>query len=88
MALKKKEYTYADYLTIVSQHPRVDEAASQLQDYLKRLEEWLTTNRMSAEGSEPSLVTPHKYTTTFCCLNKIKQLKKQTVASSNHPHLV
>ena len=40
---------YADHLTIVSQHPRVDEAAIQLQDYLRRLEEWLTTNRKSAE---------------------------------------
>ena len=56
-----KIYTYADDLTIVSQHPRVDEAAIQLQDYLRRLEEWLTTNRMSAEGSKSSLtvVTPH-----------------------------
>ena len=56
-----KIYTYADDLTIVSQHPRVDEAAIQLQDYLKRLEEWLATNRMSAEGSKSSLavVTPH-----------------------------
>ena len=46
---------------IVSQHPRVDEAAIQLQDYLRRLEEWLTTNRMSAEGSKSSLTvaTPH-----------------------------
>ena len=56
-----KIYTYADDLTIISQHPRVDEAAIQLQDYLRRLEEWLTTNRMSAEGSKSSLtvVTPH-----------------------------
>ena len=56
-----KIYTYADDLTIVSQHPRVDEAAIQLQDYLRRLEEWLTINRMSAEGSKSSLtvVTPH-----------------------------
>ena len=56
-----KIYTYADDLTIVSQHPRVDEAAIQLQDYLRRLEEWLTTNHMSAEGSKFSLtvVTPH-----------------------------
>ena len=40
---------------------RVDEAAIQLQDYLRRLEEWLTTNCMSAEGSKSSLtvVTPH-----------------------------
>ena len=56
-----KIYMYADDLTIVSQHPRVDEAAIQLQDYLRRLEEWLTTNRISAEGSKSSLtvVTPH-----------------------------
>ena len=54
-------YTYADDLTIVSQHPRVDEAAIQLQDYLRLLEEWLTTNCMSAEGSKSSLtvVIPH-----------------------------
>ena len=56
-----KIYTYADDLMIVSQHPQVDEAAIQLLDYLKRLEEWLTTNHMSAEGSKSSLtvVTPH-----------------------------
>ena len=56
-----KIYTYADDLTIVSQHPRVDGAVSQLHDYLRRLEERLTTNRISAEGSKSSLtvVTPH-----------------------------
>ena len=56
-----KIYTYADDLTMVSQHPRVDEAAIQLQDYLRRLGKWLTTNRMSAEGSKSSLtvVAPH-----------------------------
>ena len=69
-------YTYADDLTIVSQHPRVDEAAVQLQDYLRRLEEWLTTNRMSAEGSKSSLtvVTPHnteyRYTPTITLMGQ------------------
>ena len=56
-----KIYTYGDDLTIVSQHSRVDEAAIQLRDYLRRLEEWLTINRLSAEDSKFSLavVTPH-----------------------------
>ena len=56
-----KIYTYADDLAIVSQHPRVDKATIQLQDYLRSLDEWLTTNRMSAEGSKSSLtvVTTH-----------------------------
>ena len=41
--------------------PRVKETAIHLQDYLRKLEEWLATNRMLAEGSKSSLtvVKPH-----------------------------
>ena len=62
-----KIYTYTDDLTIVSQHSRVDDVAIQLQDYLRRLEERLTTNRMSAEGSKSSLtvVTPRNMECKF-----------------------
>ena len=36
-----KIYTYANDLTIVPQDPRVDEAAIQLQNYLRQLQKWL-----------------------------------------------
>ena len=53
-------YSYADDLTVVSQHPSIDTAAAQLQTYVRQLEDWLTSNRMSvsAQKSSLTLVTP------------------------------
>ena len=53
-------FSYADDLTILSQHPVVDTAADHLQQYIHRLEEWLTTNRMSVSPQKSSLtlITP------------------------------
>ena len=52
--------SYADDLTIASQHPSVDTAASNLQQYMSLLEGWLTANRMqvSAPKSAITLITP------------------------------
>ena len=69
-----KRYTYIDDLTIVSQHSQSDEAAIQLQNCLRQLLEWLTTNRMSAEASASSLkvFTPfskeHRVTPTLALM--------------------
>ena len=60
-----------------SEHLRVDEAAIQLHDYLRRLEEWLTTNRMSAEGLKSSLMVviphnmEHRFKSTITLLGQI-----------------
>ena len=53
--------SYADDLTIVSQHYKVDVAAENLQGYIHQLEDWLTLNRMevSAQKSSITLLTPH-----------------------------
>ena len=53
--------SYADDLTIVSQHHKVDVAAENLQSYIHQLEDWLDTNRMevSAHKSSITLLTPH-----------------------------
>ena len=82
-----KIYTYADDLTIVLQHPRVDEAAIQLQDYLRWLEEWLTTNCMSAEGSKSSLtvVTPHNTEYRF---KLTITLMDQTIPVNNDKNII
>ena len=55
--------SYADDLTIVSQHHKVDTARVNLQAYITQLEGWLTSNRMkvSAPKSSLTLVTPHTY---------------------------
>ena len=53
--------SYADDLTIVSQHHKVEVAADNLQHYIHQLEDWLTSNRMevSAQKSSITLLTPH-----------------------------
>ena len=53
--------SYADDLTITSQHHKVDVAAENLQSYIHQLEAWLDTNRMevSAQKSSITLLTPH-----------------------------
>ena len=53
--------SYADDLTIVSQHHKVDVATENLQGYIHQLEDWLTINRMevSAQKSSITLLTPH-----------------------------
>ena len=54
-----KSYTYADNITKVEQRLRVDEGKIQLQNYLMQLEQWLTINSLSAQGSRssPAIVT-------------------------------
>ena len=56
-------------LAINLRHQRVDEAAIQVHNSLRQLENWLTTNSMSTEWSKSSLtvVTPfsQKYTLTL-----------------------
>ena len=47
---------------LVSQHTRVDAVAIKLQNYIKQLEDWFTTNRMPAEGSNFSLPVVAPYT--------------------------
>lgn len=51
-----KSYTYADALTIVLQRPLVNKATIQRQSYLNQLENYLTTNRTSTEGSQFSFI--------------------------------
>ena len=53
--------SYADDLTIVSQHSIVNTAAQNLQHYIHQLEQWLTSNRMSVSAPKSSLtlITPH-----------------------------
>ena len=82
-----KIYTYADDLTIISQHPRVDEGAIQLQDYLRRLEEWLTTNRMSAEGSKSSLTVVTLHNTEYRYKPTIT-LMVQTIPVNNDKNIL
>ena len=52
--------SYADDLTVVSQHPLIDTAATHLQEYISQLEAWLTVNRMSVSPTKSSLtlITP------------------------------
>ncbi len=54
-------FSYADDVTILSQHPQVDVAAEHLQNYIHLLEDWLSSNRMavSAEKSSLTVITPH-----------------------------
>ena len=52
--------SYADDITIYSQHPNFETAAAQLQEYIYTLEEWLQTNRLkvSPTKSTLTLITP------------------------------
>ena len=52
--------SYADDLTIFSKHPKPDVAASQLQQYINTLEQWLNVNRLKVSPSKSSLtlITP------------------------------
>ena len=52
--------SYADDLTIFTQHPKPDTAAVHLQEYIHTLEQWLTTNRLkvSPDKSTLTLITP------------------------------
>ena len=52
-------------MTIVSQHPVVAAVADHLQQYIHRLEEWLTTNRMSVSPQKSSLTLVTPYTSEF-----------------------
>ena len=53
--------SYADDLTIISQHRNHETAARQLQTYIHTLENWLKTNRLkvSANKSTLTLITPY-----------------------------
>jgi len=53
--------TYADDVTIISQHHRHETAANNLQTYIHSLENWLETNRLkvSANKSSLTLITPY-----------------------------
>ena len=52
--------SYADDLTIFSQHPNPVTAAAHLQEYILRLEEWLKKNRLTVSPTKSSLtlITP------------------------------
>merc|ERR1719259_1400575 len=52
--------SYADDITIFSQHPNPHIAATQLQDYINTLEQWLHSNRMKVSPSKSTLtlITP------------------------------
>ena len=52
--------SYADDLTILSQHPKYETAAAQLQTYIHTLEHWLSQNRLkvSTTKSTLTLLTP------------------------------
>ena len=53
--------SYADDITILSQHSKHETAASNLQTYIHSLEDWLNTNRLkvSANKSSLTLITPY-----------------------------
>jgi len=53
--------SYADDITIFSQHPNQHTATTQLQDYINTLEQWLHSNRMKVSPSKSTLtlITPH-----------------------------
>ena len=53
--------SYADDLTIISQHPKHETAATHMQQYITTLERWLLDNRMkvSADKSTLTLATSH-----------------------------
>lgn len=53
--------SYADDVTIVSQHHLVQSAAEQMQQYIHQLEGWLTANRMKVSPAKSSLtlITPY-----------------------------
>ena len=59
--------SYADDITIFSQHPEPGTAAAHLQEYIYTLEEWLQTNslKISPTKSTLALITPWscEYTT-------------------------
>ena len=52
--------SYADDITIFSQHPKGETVAAHLQEYIYTLEEWLQTNRLkvSPTKSTLTLITP------------------------------
>ena len=54
--------TYADDLSIISQHHQIRTATIYLQEYINTLEEWLQNNRISASAQKPSitLFTPYR----------------------------
>ena len=47
--------SYADDLTVLSQHPKHETAAAILQQYIHQLETWLTTNRLKVSPNKSSL---------------------------------
>ena len=53
--------SYSDDFTLLSQQPKHETAATQLQDYIHTLEEWLNNNRMKVSTNKFSLtlITPH-----------------------------
>ena len=59
--------TYADDITIISQHPKHETAATHIQQYITDLEQWLAQNRLkvSANKSSVTLIPPYnrEYTT-------------------------
>ena len=58
--LNTQVMSYADDLTVMTQHPKHEIAAENMQDYMHTLEDWLTTNRMSVSTHKSSLtlITP------------------------------
>src|SRR5678815_1378680 len=50
-----KLITYADDISLISQHPDVNTAPQHTQEYLHSLENWLITNRMTASSLKSSI---------------------------------
>ena len=52
--------SYADDITVFSQHPNFETAATHLQEYIHTLESWLQTNRLKVSTSKSTLtlITP------------------------------
>src|SRR5678815_979602 len=48
LPLPTKLITYADDISLISQHPDVNIATQHTQEYLHLLENWLSSNRMTA----------------------------------------
>jgi len=47
--------SYAEDITIFSQHPKPKTAAAHLQEYIYTLEEWLQTNRLKVSPTKSKL---------------------------------
>ena len=82
-----KLFTYADDITLISQHSNFNTATNHTQDYINLLQNWLSTNRMTAspDKSSVTLLTTDRHQSA---LHPIINLNDNSIPLNKKPKIL